>query len=97
MSDKNKPAEQTYYEKPRIIEVWLFNGQVLPVETGTKPRKVEFFGVKWLHLIDGHNTTLDIKLDAVAYIRNYTKEYYDSMLPPERSKKPKGTEEENYD
>lgn len=86
-----KKEEQVYYEKPRIIEVWLFNGQVLPVETGTKPKKVEFFGVKWLHLIDAKATTLDIKLDAVAYIRNYTKEYYDSML-----RKPK-TEEENYE
>ena len=95
MNDKNKPRQESeqvnpYYTEQRVIEVWLFNGSILPVRTKIKPKKVKYFDINWLNLIDEKGTQLDIKLEGVAYIRNYTVKVYDAML-----KAPKA-EEETY-
>lgn len=86
---EEKPKQ--FYKKPRVIEIWLVNGQFVTVATGVRPRRIEHFGVKWLHLEDDDKTLLDIRLDSIVYMRNYTKVKFDSMLATVKGK------EEDYE
>lgn len=92
-NSKSKETEIKYYSETKVVEVWLFNGQVIPIQTGQKPAKVERFGQSWLRAIDDRKTMIDVRIDAIAYIRVYSKKRHDELLKYGEDKKDKETKE----